>query len=635
MHGLLLAAGLLSLPLHVLAHPQPSTSTSLAGRAGAVDLNEFRIAHRSSYTSHDEMKKLPSIASFRQGTYLEVATELVKQTMPNMEFRLVDDHYVGDSGIGHVRFRQTMHGIDIDNSDFNVNVGKDGKVLSHGNSFYTGPAPSSNPMVKRDFIDPMQALHGVRQALNLPIKADGAHVEDMSEHKVMFKGTSGALSDPTAKLCYMAKEDGSLALTWRVETDIGDNWLLSYMDAKESSKVHNVVDYVAHATFQVYKWGLADPTEGKREIITNPWNLKTSPLTWLSDGHNNYTATRGNNAIAQYNPDGGNDYENNYRPSPKNLKFEYPYSPDMNPPKTYIDASVTELFYTSNICHDLYYMLGFNEKAGNFQVNNRGQGGKGNDFVILNAQDGSGTNNANFATPPDGQPGRMRAYIWTRANPPRDASFEAGTIIHEYTHGLSNRLCGGPANSRCLNALESGGMGEGWGDFYATAVRLKPNDTRKTNYVKGGWVNNSPKGVRMYPYSTDMNVNPLVYTSNNKLNEVHAIGTVWCTMLYEVLWNLIDKHGKNDGPVPIFENGVPNDGKYLAMKIVMDGMAIQPCNPNFVQARDAILDADMNLTKGANKCEIWKGFAKRGLGVGAKFDPKNRTGSTQVPNECK
>ena len=122
MHGLLLAAGLLSLPLHVLAHPQPSTSTSLAGRAGAVDLNEFRIAHRSSYTSHDEMKKLPSIASFRQGTYLEVATELVKQTMPNMEFRLVDDHYVGDSGIGHVRFRQTMHGIDIDNSDFNVNV---------------------------------------------------------------------------------------------------------------------------------------------------------------------------------------------------------------------------------------------------------------------------------------------------------------------------------------------------------------------------------------------------------------------------------------------------------------------------------------------------------------------------------
>ncbi|KAG7408234.1 Extracellular metalloproteinase 1 [Fusarium oxysporum f. sp. rapae] len=30
-----------------------------------------------------------------------------------------------------------------------------------------------------------------------------------------------------------------------------------------------------------------------------------------------------------------------------------------------------------------------------------------------------------------------------------------------------------------------------------------------------------------------------------------------------------------------------------------------------VQARDAIIDADTALTKGANKCELWKGFAVR------------------------
>lgn len=117
-------------------------------------------------------------------------------------------------------------------------------------------------------------------------------------------------------------------------------------------------------------------------------------------------------------------------------------------------------------------------------------------------------------------------------------------------------------------------MGEGWGDFFATAIRLKPNDNRNANYVHGEWVNNSPKGNRMYPYSTSLQTNPLVYTSCNKYNEVHAIGTVWGSMLYEVLWNLIDKHGKNDGPTPVFENGVPKDGKYLAMKLVMDGMAM-------------------------------------------------------------
>jgi extracellular elastinolytic metalloproteinase len=103
-------------------------------------------------------------------------------------------------------------------------------------------------------------------------------------------------------------------------------------------------------------------------------------------------------------------------------------------------------------------------------------------------------------------------------------------------------------------------------------------------------------------------------------------------MLYEVLWNLIDKHGKNDNPTPDFDgNGVPTDGRYLALKLVLDGMALQPCNPNFVSARDAILDADEALTGGQNACEIWTGFAKRGLGAGAVYSSSRRTGSFELP----
>ena len=287
--------------------------------------------------------------------------------------------------------------------------------------------------------------------------------------------------------------------------------------------------------------------------------------------------------------------------------------------------------------HDLLHKLGFNERAGNFEINNNGAGGLGNDFVILNAQDGSGLNNANFATPPDGQAGRMRMYMWNKSMPHRDCSFEAGVVIHEYTHGLSNRLTGGPANSNCLNVVnEAAGMGEGWGDYMATAIRLKAGDTRNTNYVMGAWVNNNVSGIRAYPYSTDMTVNPHVYTdvdgiARDQPNRPHPIGTVWATMLYEVLWNLIDKYGKNDAGTPDFENGVPTDGKYLAMKLVIDGMALQPCTPNFVSARDAILDADKALTGGDNQCEIWTGFAKRGLGEGAVYKTTGRTGSFDVP----
>jgi extracellular elastinolytic metalloproteinase len=91
----------------------------------------------------------------------------------------------------------------------------------------------------------------------------------------------------------------------------------------------------------------------------------------------------------------------------------------------------------------------------------------------------------------------------------------------------------------------------------------------------GSWVNNDPAGIRAYPYSTSLTTNPLTYASVNSLNAVHAIGTVWATMLYEVMWNLIDKHGKTDAAKPTFNNdGVPTDGKYLAMKLVIDGMAL-------------------------------------------------------------
>jgi extracellular elastinolytic metalloproteinase len=66
-----------------------------------------------------------------------------------------------------------------------------------------------------------------------------------------LKGTKGAQKDPEARLVYFVKADGSLALTWRVETDILDNWLLSYVDAKTNEEIHGVVDWVADATLKV------------------------------------------------------------------------------------------------------------------------------------------------------------------------------------------------------------------------------------------------------------------------------------------------------------------------------------------------------------------------------------------------
>ena len=54
----------------------------------------------------------------------------------------------------------------------------------------------------------------------------------------------------------------------------------------------------------------------------------------------------------------------------------------------------------------------------------------------------------------------------------RDGDIENGIIFHEYGHGLSNRLTGGPGIN-CLSGAEQ--MGEGWSDYVAITSFLDPD----------------------------------------------------------------------------------------------------------------------------------------------------------------
>jgi extracellular elastinolytic metalloproteinase len=320
--------------------------------------------------------------------------------------------------------------------------------------------------------------------------------------------------------------------------------------------------------------------------LTDPWDLSASEFTWQADGTTTYNSTRGNNAIAQADWNGtqyfwpeqrqdGSSYLYDYRPQSSNETFVYPFSLTETNPKEYIDSSLTQLFYTSNMYHDLLYKLGFTEAAGNFQADNGNKGGLGGDLVILDGQDGLSLDNADFVTPPDGQMPRMRMYMFDYSEPQRDAAFAFDIVVHEYTHGLSNRLTGGPQNTHCLNEIWSRGLGEGWSDFMPTAIRIKVTDTRATDYVMGAWAGNNSMGLRHYPYSTNMTTNPHVYKDISLLNEQHDIGEVWATFLYEMLWNLIDDHGITSSHHPSFgPDGVPTDGRYLAMQLVINAMAL-------------------------------------------------------------
>jgi hypothetical protein len=225
--------------------------------------------------------------------------------------------------------------------------------------------------------------------------------------------------------------------------------------------------------------------------------------------------------------------------------------------------------------------------------------------------------------------------------PDRDSDLDNGVIAHEYGHGISNRLTGGPQTVSCLNTatiLEH--MGEGWSDWFALTLTTSPSDTRTTARGVGSYVSFQPAdgaGIRPTPYSTDMAVNPSTYDSIKdtvNISQPHGVGYVWNTMLWEVYWNLVDKYGYNANVYADWYTG----GNNLALQLVMDGLKFQPCSPGFVDGRDAILVADRALTGGANQCEIWRGFAKRGLGTGANQGVStSRTDGTQsftVPASC-
>ena len=200
-----------------------------------------------------------------------------------------------------------------------------------------------------------------------------------------------------------------------------------------------------------------------------------------------------------------------------------------------------------------------------------------------------------------------------RTVPNTDSDLDNGIIAHEYGHGISNRLTGGAGNTFCLNGDEQ--MGEGWSDFYSLLLQMKPGDMEGDRNGIGTYVTfDTPDGdgIRPFPYSTDMSINPFTYNDiGSGVSIPHGVGSVWCTVLWDMTWQLINEHGFSASPYDT------TSGNGIAMKLVMEGMKLQPCDVGFVSGRDAILAADTLLYNGDNSCAIWRAFARRGLGVGA------------------
>ncbi len=200
-----------------------------------------------------------------------------------------------------------------------------------------------------------------------------------------------------------------------------------------------------------------------------------------------------------------------------------------------------------------------------------------------------------------------------------DGDYDNGIITHEYGHGISIRLTGGPSAVNCLYNEEQ--MGEGWSDFFGLMLTTDWSAAESTDRRGiGTYVLSEPTdgdGIRTYPYTTDMEINPFTYADvadapgSSSSPSPHFVGSIWSTILWDMTWAIIEVAGMD---TDIYHG---TGGNNIALSLVMNGLKLQPCNPGFVDGRDAILLADELLYNGQYKCAIWNAFARRGLGVSA------------------
>ena len=372
------------------------------------------------------------------------------------------------------------------------------------------------------------------------------------------------------------------------------------------------------------------PADG-RTLIANPDvpGGSTSPFGWHDTNGApgpEFTTTQGNNVHAYTDVDANNTPDAGSSPDGTGaLLFDFPLDLTLAP-SAYRPAAVANLFYWNNIMHDVWAVHGFSQASGNFQQTNYGGGGVAGDYVRAEAQDGLGFNNANFCTPPEGgstgcgSVPRMQMFLWDSPNPDRDGDLDNGIIAHEYGHGISHRLVGGPAVECFGNADRPD---EGLSDWYGVMLTMQASHNRTTNRGVGTYALNQPitgVGIRPAPYNTNFAVNGFTYQATRTQAVPHGVGFVWATILWEVTWDMIDAHGFE----PNFYLASSTAGNVVMMRLTMQALKLVPCSPGFVDFRNAILAADAalypdagNPGNGLHYATLWTAFARRGLGFSA------------------
>ena len=350
---------------------------------------------------------------------------------------------------------QRYQGIEVFRALSNFSI-KEGQVINVGNRFVANLSQKVN--ATKPSLPILDALAKTYLKLEITATAPFKILEKTGQYK--FKISNGlSIEEPvSANLVYHLTKENTLKLAWdftintpahnhiwSIRIDALNGEILEKIDLNiscnfDSNKYYSSANtsinmpakatykqlfstapvYAGGGSYNVIPFNYESPNHSGRKLISNPANASASPYGWHDiDGFAGaeFTVTRGNNVWAKDDFLGDNIVVGNGADGGAGLVFDFSYAGAGADASSYIDAATTNLFYMNNVMHDIWYQYGFNEASGNFQENNYLRGGKENDFVNADAQDGSmanpkSINNANFSTPIDGGKPRMQMFLW-------------------------------------------------------------------------------------------------------------------------------------------------------------------------------------------------------------------------------
>jgi len=549
---------------------------------------------------------------------------------------------VSPDGITHLRFNQVLDEIPSFDSGLEAHVARDGRLINVAGAPVSGAdLPTATPALSA-----LAGLGAARQAA----QGSGVPPRQTAVEGGRRRITTFATGE-RAQLRWIATADGP-RLAWHSITHGGDGRLYDVLVNASDGALQRRQDLTSHAGQAKYV---------PRDPVHTPAQQIAMPAAWYDD------SAGGTRLWGQFSRTYVDPSANPTPPAPgmenggtrRQVPASAPAGPDwiFDPVTVFGGATpcpstgctwnsdtpatsqtnekqaAVNVHVLASRFHDHLAQapIGFDEASGNFQRTNPSGQGAGGDYVQSEVNDGSGVNNANFGTPPDGLPPQMQMYLFDRFDV--NGGDDASIVYHEYGHGLSNRLVVNAAGSSTISSIQPRMMGEAWSDFYALDLLVaegSSTDTTGPNLTVGEYAFGAG-GVRAKPI--DCPVNPAGVTGCNGHG---GAGTVLGGYTYGdiAVTNNVSPHNGSEVWAQTLWNIRGGVGRSAALALITGGMRLSADNPSMLDMRDAILQQAVAMRSAAGADDdhyaaLWAIFRARGMGADATTTSSNATNPTE------